>query len=305
MVRYITEADVADGLDWLSMTEALAEGHRQPKAEVGDTLLTRGPDALLSRAAWIDGQGIAVKSMSVVPANTAAGLPSIQGAMVLFEDRTGQVEAVLDGVLVTKWKTAADSLLGARLLANPQPRSILLVGAGTVARSLVEGYRRVFGDVEISVWNRTPRRAQTLAAATGIDVAEDLEAAVRAADIISCATMSKTPIIDGTWLSPGCHLDLIGAFSADMREADDTCLRRGRLFVDSRDTTLGHIGEVMIPIAAGVIGPEDIQGDLYDLVAGRSGRAGPQDITIFKNGGGAHLDLMTGKAILAAVQGPA
>jgi ornithine cyclodeaminase/alanine dehydrogenase-like protein (mu-crystallin family) len=112
--------------------------------------------------------------------------------------------------------------------------------------------------------------------------------------------MSSEPVLKGAWLRPGQHLDLIGAFRADMREADDEALRRAALFVDSRKTTIHHIGELMIPLAAGVIAESDIRGDLHDLVAGRAGRSSPDEITLFKNGGGAHLDLMTGRVILAA-----
>jgi ornithine cyclodeaminase len=130
-------------------------------------------------------------------------------------------------------------------------------------------------------------------------VAEDLETAVRTAEIIATCTMTKEPLIRGDWLQPGQHLDLIGAYTPEMREADDTCLKRARVFVDSRATTIGHIGEIMIPIQAGVITEADIQGDFHDMVAGRAGRRSDDEITLFKNGGGAHLDLMTARMILA------
>jgi ornithine cyclodeaminase len=128
-------------------------------------------------------------------------------------------------------------------------------------------------------------------------VATDLESAVRASDIITCATMARAPLVLGEWLQPGQHLDLIGAYRPDMREADDEALRRSRVFMDSRATVLGHIGELMIPIEAGVLTEDDIQGDFYDIEAGAFTRE-PSDITLFKNGGGAHLDLMTARYIL-------
>ncbi len=298
----IGAADVAGRLDWTRLVDALAEGHRGPRPALGDTFLSRGGDTLLSRAAWIDGLGVAVKSVTVLPENPARGRPSVQGAMLVFDDATGAVEAVIDSALVTKWKTAADSVLGARLLARPEARRLLIVGAGAVAASLVEAYGAVFPGLSVAVWARRRDQAAALAErADGIvEVADDLPEAVAAADIVATATMARAPVVRGAWLRPGQHLDLIGAFKADMREADDAALRRGRLFVDCRETTIGHIGELTIPIAAGVIGPGDVEGDLYDLVAGRAGRASAEEITLFKNGGGAHLDLMTGRAILAA-----
>jgi ornithine cyclodeaminase/alanine dehydrogenase-like protein (mu-crystallin family) len=298
----IGAADIAGRIDWTRLVEALAEGHRGPRPALGDTFLTRGGDTLLSRSAWIDGLGAAVKSVTVLPENPARGRPSVQGAMLVFDDETGAVEAVIDSALVTKWKTAADSVLGSRLLARRDARRLLIVGAGAVAESLVQAYGAVFPGIAVTVWARRPEQASALAERVGggIEIAGALPEAVEAADIVATATMAREPLIRGAWLVPGQHLDLIGAFKADMREADDEALRRGRLFVDSRETTIGHIGEITIPMAAGVIGPGDIAGDLYDLVACRAGRASDAEITLFKNGGGAHLDLMTGRAILAA-----
>jgi len=296
VVPYIRASDVEHLLDWNDLADALAAGHRMPKPEISDQFLHRGGDTLLSRAAWIDGFGVAVKSVTVMPDNAAKGLPSVHGAMVLFEDKTGQVEAVIDSALVTKWKTAGDSVLGARLLARPDSKRLLIVGAGTVAASLIEAYRAVFPNIEISVWNRTRANAENL----GVKVADDLASAVHAADIISCATMATTPVIKGEWLREGQHLDLIGAFKADMREVDDQAMQRAKLFVDSRETTIEHIGELKIPIASGAITAEDILADLYDLEQGQVGRTDARDITLFKNGGGAHLDLMTGREILKA-----
>jgi ornithine cyclodeaminase len=122
------------------------------------------------------------------------------------------------------------------------------------------------------------------------------------ADIISSATMARTPVLKGEWITPGTHVDLIGAFKADMREADNALISSGSLFVDSRDTTLHHIGELMIPLAAGIINESDIKGDFYDLIAsGTTARKSDDEITVFKNGGGAHLDLMIADYISGAV----
>lgn len=288
-------------LDWQALTDALAAGHSLPRAEISDTFLYRGPDTLLSRSAWIDGLGLAVKTAAVFPGNPAHDKPMVNGAVSLFSDLDGTLDAIVDFHLVTKWKTAGDSLLAARRLARPDSRVILIVGAGSVGHSLYQAYSSAFPGARFVIWNRSAAGAERMAAAfPDVTVAPDLEAAVRAADIVTSATMATTPLISGDWLHPGQHIDLIGAYRPDMREADDTALRRARIFVDSRDTTLEHIGELKTPLAAGVIRSDDVVADFYDLPAGTFARRSDDDITLFKNGGGAHLDLMTSHYILAA-----
>ncbi|WP_420859657.1 ornithine cyclodeaminase family protein [Marivivens marinus] len=295
-VTMIPFAEGEKGLDWLALTDALAAGHDLPKAEVEDVFLYRDKDTLLNRSAWIDGLGVAVKAATVFPGNPAKGKAMIGGAVNLFSDEDGSLEAVLDFHLVTKWKTAGDSLLAARRLARPDSRKILIVGAGTVGRSLWAAYGAAFPGAEFTVWNRSPEGAERFAQdCPGVAVATDLASAVNAADIVTSATMSTEPLIKGDWFRPGQHIDLIGAYRPDMREVDDTALLRSRVFVDNRHTTVGHIGELKIPIAEGVIGPDHVIADYYDLAAFRRD---PADITLFKNGGGAHLDLMTARHIL-------
>ena len=284
-------------LDWIGLTDALAAGHDLPKAEIGDTFLYRGDDTLLSRAAWIDGLGIAVKSATVFPGNPAKGAPMINGGLSLYDDAGGTLTAIVDFHLVTKWKTAGDSLLAARRLARPDSRNILIVGAGNQGRALHAAYRAAFPEAAFTVWNRTRANAEKMAAELpGLAIADDLESAVAAADIITSATMSTDPLIKGDWLRPGQHVDLIGAYRPDMREVDDTALTRARVFVDSFDTTIGHIGEINIPLEAGTITRDHLIADYYDLAGFK--RTSDQEITLFKNGGGAHLDLMTARYIL-------
>ncbi|MEF2549975.1 ornithine cyclodeaminase [Aurantimonas sp. A2-1-M11] len=297
-------------LSWTAVTEAIRDAHRLPQAEIGDLLLSRSGRSLLNRGAWIEGLGIALKSVTVYPDNPHRDppLPSVQGGMLLFDEDSGAPTALVDGILVTKWKTAGDSVLGARLLARPDSRRLLICGAGTVARTLIAAYGELFPGLEsIALWNRSRDRAEALAAEAGagpvpVTVASDLAEAVAAADIVSTATLAKQPFLKGEWLSPGTHVDLIGAFRPDMREADDTLLRRAELFVDSRRTTFGHIGEIQIPLDAGTIAAENVRGDLHDLCEGTAGRSGPDAITVYKNGGGAHLDLMVGALIRRLVE---
>lgn len=301
MTTFISFEDGEKNLEWIGLSDAISAGHRLPKAEVSDSLLYRGKDTLLVRQAWIDGLGVAVKAATVYPDNPLADVPMIHGSVSLFDNDHGQLSAIIDFHLVTKWKTAADSLLAARRLARPDSERILILGAGVVARSLHAAYSAAFPDARFTIWNRTRANAERLASTLpGVDVADDLETAFKAADIITSATMSTESFIKGDWLQPGQHLDLIGAYRPDMREADDRAFERARVFVDSYDTTIGHIGEIMHPMQSGVLTREDILASHYepDLMQRRS----TDEITLFKNGGGAHLDLMASHYILEQFQ---
>lgn len=285
------------GLDWLALTDALAANHDLPKAQVEDVFLYHGPSTLLNRSAWIDGLGLAVKCATIFPENKPQGLPMVNGAVNLFSGITGQLDAIVDFHLVTKWKTAGDSLLAARRLARPESENILIVGAGTVGKTLWEAYSVAFPKARFKIWNRSAAGADAFANdCEGVEIAPDLELAVRAADIVTSATMTTDPILKGEWFQPGQHIDLIGAYRPDMREVDDTALTRARIFVDSFETTMNHIGELKTPLSKGVINAEDVLADYYELTAFK--RQSQDDITLFKNGGGAHLDLMTSRYIL-------
>jgi ornithine cyclodeaminase len=301
-IPFISFDEMDNILNWSDVADAMLAGHSLPKSSISDGLVYRKDDTLLSRSAWIDGLGALVKAATIVPENTAKGFPMVNGGVMLFDNETGQLEALVDFHLVTKWKTAADSLLGAKLLANPDSKDFLIVGAGTVSRNMVSAYASTFEDARFMVWNRNPDNAHKmvtdLSGSFNISQVDDLEAAVKRADVITCATMTSDPVIKGAWLQAGQHLNLIGAYRPDMREADDLALQRARIFVDSRETTVNHIGELMLPIASGVISENDVVADYYDIATGAFSNANNAEITLFKNGGGAHLDLMTAKLIL-------
>ncbi len=294
---------------WPMIVQALRDGHRGARAKLGDTLLGEGEKQMLVRSAWVPEVGAGVKAVTVFPGNPSRSpaLPSVQGQMLLFDPDTGTLVACLPGESVTQWKTAADSALGASLLAREDSTIMLMVGAGAMAEPLIRAHCSVRPGLKtILLYNRTPERVNRLAArlsdlALEISVVTGLAEAVGRADIITTATLSTQPLIEGSWLSPGAHLDLVGAYKADMREADDEAMRRGAVFVDSFDTTVEHIGEILIPMTTGVLGRHDLQGDLYDLVQQKAGRSDDRQITIYKNGGGAHLDVMVSRAIQAAV----
>lgn len=310
-IRQITYNEAIEYLSWADAVEALREGHRLPRAQVADMFLGPGDATLLSRGAWIEGLGFGVKSVTVFDDNPRQGLPTIQGGMLVFEPKNGCLEAVIEGRLVTEIKTAADSVFGATYLARPDSRQLLIVGGGTVARSLIKAYTAMFPGLErVSIWTRRPEQARALAAewqswAFTVDAVTDLAGAVGRADIISCATMAREPVLRGAWIRPGTHVDLIGAYKADMREADDDLISSAALYVDSRETTIHHIGELMIPLASGAITEGSLLGDLYDLAKdSATARSSPDEITVFKNGGGAHLDLMIARYITGLVMPP-
>ncbi|MFT5657005.1 MAG: ornithine cyclodeaminase/alanine dehydrogenase-like protein (mu-crystallin family) [Gammaproteobacteria bacterium] len=305
MIPFLQASEVEHRLSWKAVSDAMLERHQQNRADIDDILFKHGNDALLNRAAWIKGAGIGIKTATIFPGNLTRtpALPSIHAVFTLFDDETGVPVAIIDGTLVTKWKTAGDSILGARLLARADSKVLTIVGAGAVADSLIDAYRELFPALErIIVWNRNHAKAQRLATHKQVDAVESLEEALGVADIVSSATMSIDPVLKGDWIKPGTHVDMIGAYRPDMREADDNLITKGTLFVDARETTIHDIGELIIPIAKGLISESDVKGDLYDLCNGAEGRVNDDEITLFKNGGGAHLDLMTALYIQKTAQ---
>ena len=306
MIPSLTADDIRALASWPLVIDAIRAGHRRAKAQVGDSFVGGSGNTMLVRSAWIDGVAAGVKAATVVPANPdrSPSLPAIHAQVMLFDPETGELSALVDGTELTAWKTAGDSALGCDLLARGDAKTLLMVGAGAMADPLIRAHLSVRPNLQnILLWNRSSQRRDALAArlrdiAPGVETVDNLQQACGRADIICCATMSTEPVISGAWVKPGTHVDLVGAYKADMREADDALHDVGRWFVDSRDTTLHHIGELKIPLQSGLIEESSICGDLYDLVCDNAGRSGGQDITVFKNGGGAHLDVMVAKALV-------
>ncbi|WP_283179797.1 ornithine cyclodeaminase [Gemmobacter sp. 24YEA27] len=298
-IRIITYDATRHLVAWDGVVEALRQGHLRAPADVQDLMLGGDGKALLNRAARIRGLGSAVKAETVFEANAAAGLPTVQGMVLLYDDSTGGIRAVIESRLVTRFKTVADSLLGAQMLAREDSRHLVILGAGEVAESLAQGYAATFpGLTRISIWARRHDQAQALAARLRDSpvpprAVSDLAAALSEADIVASATLARAPILPGHLVRPGTHIDLIGAFTPEMREADDALIAKSRIYVDNFTTTIERIGELTDPIRNGVIARADVLGDLYSMVpAGPRHRGSDTEITLFKNGGGAHLDLM-------------
>jgi ornithine cyclodeaminase len=249
---------------------------------------------------------LGVKIATVFPGNAARGRGAVEATYLLSSATTGEPLAVLDGLELTLRRTAAASALAATYLARRNSRSLLMVGAGRLAPYLVAAHRSVLELDRIEVWARRPEQARELCAKleqgtfgeldAAIEATTDLEAAVRRADLISCATLSQKPLVRGAWLAPGSHLDLVGGYTPSMREADDEAVRRASVFVDTREGALVEAGDLVQPLESGALVEEDVRADLFDLARGvhpGRGRHSDRDteITFFKSVGTALEDL--------------
>jgi alanine dehydrogenase len=304
----VDAATAARLLDFPSLIEALRDGHRAGVDDFGRLLMeypsaAGGHNGLLAMAAWQRGVAFGVKLATVFPGNAAAGLPNIASVYVLFDGQNGRPLLTIEATPLTVRKTAADSALAADYLARPDAGTLLVVGAGAQAAWMVAAHRTARPSLSrLLVWNRTPAKAVALAAALGGEAVADLQAAVVEADVITCVTASTTPMIAGKWLRPGTHLDLVGGYTPSMRESDDDAVRRARVFVDTRRFTLRDAGDISQPLRDGVIAETDVLADLFQMVRGEvPGRRDASEITLFKNAGGGHLDLMAARLIAARI----
>lgn len=302
--------DVHRLLDYPSLVEALRAAHAADDMPRTDGRVMEEPPAgenkFVSLVAWAGGDVIAVKLVGVFASNLSLPQPepSVQGLVALFSGRTGAPLLACDGAAMTFRKTAADSALGSALLSREDAQVLLVVGAGGLAPHVAMAHSAVRPSLrDIRIWNRTGERAEETAAALRAKgyparATTDLDASVADADIISCVTMATKPLVRGALLKPGAHVDLVGAYLPNMREADDDVVRRARLFVDTR-VGYDHSGEIVDPIASGIITLEAIQADLFDLCTGRHpGRQSSEEITMYKNVGGGHLDLFTARHLM-------
>jgi alanine dehydrogenase len=308
------DADViARSMTPRTLVEALRDGHRSGRMGDVERLLihqANTANAALTWLGWEPDRAIAVKTATLFPANSGTGrLPNVQSVVVLFDGRDGAPLAAIHGESFTRMKTAADSALAADILAGPSPDTLAVLGAGGQAATHIRFHLAIRPSIRrVILWNRTYDGARRLAdslACPGVTVTavQDAEAAVRPADIVACLTASSTPVLHGEWLRAGSHVDLVGGYTPTMRESDDEVVRRGRLFADSHRFGVMTCGDYAVPINAGVIPASAIEGDLFDLCSGRAaGRRGEDDITVCKNGGGGHLDLMAAQAFHVAAK---
>ncbi len=301
-MRLIDAAGVHAALDYVALADRLTlmfrRGCELPVRHHHTIETPEGADAtLLLMPAWRVGGHFGVKMVTVFPGNAAKSLPAVMGLYLLGDANTGAPIALIDGPSLTVRRTAAASALASRYLSRADASTMLMVGAGALAPHLIAAHAATRPIKKVSIWARDPEKARKLAqsfkgAAFSAEVAMNLEAAVGQADVISCATLSREPLVRGAWLKPGAHLDLVGAFTPDMRESDDDAVGRARVFVDTRAGALKEGGDVVQPLKSGILKPESVLADLFELTRGeKQGRVRPDEITLFKSVGTALEDL--------------
>ena len=303
----INQQDTERYLDWPALIDALRRQFRsgcEVPTRHHHTVALKDEHAatLLLMPAWQPGHRIGVKLVNVFPDNARRSLPSISADYLLYDGATGQRLAIMDGGVLTARRTAATAALGADFLAREDASTLFIVGAGRVGSLVPEAMRSIRPITRVLVCSPTAASAEKLCRSLrvqGFDaqVENDLEAGTHKSDIISCASLSHTPLIRGNWLSPGQHLDLIGSFTPQMRETDDAAMRIADVYVDA-DTTLIESGDLVLPIESGAFTANRVLGDLAELCRGDvAGRADAGAITLFKAVGTALADLAAGSLV--------
>jgi len=303
-MRVITADEINRVLTYPALIEALREGFRADiESPLRHTHMIPQPSGseakYLLMPAWTRSgeRVVGCKIVTVYPDNAKRNLPAVFGSYLLTSGETGEPLAVLDGTVITVWRTACASALAASYLAREDAAHLVMVGAGALAPHLVRAHAAVRPIKRVTIWNRTRKRAVQTAFGLSVgglevEVVDDLEAAVREADIVSCATLSATPLVRGKWLKKGAHLDLVGAYTPKMRESDDDCVRRARVYVDTRLGAPKEGGDIVQPLKKGILKKTGIRGDLYDLCRGKAkGRTKANEITLFKSVGASVEDL--------------
>ncbi|MSP89343.1 MAG: ornithine cyclodeaminase family protein [Alphaproteobacteria bacterium] len=315
-MRQIDAATLERVLDDASLIEALCDMFRQgcvaPVRHHHPVAVPGEPDAmLLLMPAWVEGASIGVKVVNVFPGNAQRGEAAVNGVYLLFSARDGKIEAMLDGNMLTLRRTACASALAATYLARADAARMVMVGTGKLARHLIGAHGSARPIREVRIWGRSYDKAAIFAAELSklpryakvrIEAAADLADAVAWADVVSCATLSPTPLIQGAWLKPGSHLDLVGAYTPAMREADDAAVRRaaGAVYVDTRAGATKEAGDIVQPLANGTLAADGIAGDLHELARGTAqGRRDDRQVTFFKSVGTALEDLAAAQLAVA------
>lgn len=307
---FINEKYIAECLSWESIIQSIKEifisGCEMPPRP-HYTLKQKDTDdaTLLLMPAWINNEYVGVKQINFFPGNRSTGQPAISGLYSLSCGKSGEVLAVLDGAELTARRTAAASALASSFLSRKNSETMLMVGTGRLAYNLIMAHASQRPLKKINIWGVNHQQLEALGERVsnqGFNVelfeGADIQKAASSSDIISCATPSTQPLIFGDWLKEGTHLDLVGGFRPDMREADDVAIGRAKVFVDIHEAATSEAGDILTPVERGVISLEDINADLYGLCRGlHQGRDSDIDITFYKSVGGANEDLAA--AILA------
>lgn len=306
-MRFFDAEQVHRALGFDALADAIADMLRSsPVAPLRHAHALSATDSLLLMPAWCDGaQGaLGVKLVTVMPGNRERDRATVSAIYILLARDSGEPLAVIDGEALTLCRTAAASLLAARYLARPDAENVLVVGTGRLAPYMARAHCHGRSVSRLRIWGRNGVGAQTMAQmlrdeGLPAQAVDDLELAVREADLVSCATTATAPIVHGAWLRPGCHLDLVGGFRRSMREADDAAIGRSRVYVDTFAGALAEAADIVEPLERGVIGRADVLGELAQLVTGEvPGRTSDAQITLFKSVGTAVEDLAAARLLL-------
>ena len=263
---------------------------------------------LLVMPAWRQGKNVGIKIVSVFPGNVEQNLSAVHANYFLLDAENGLPKAVLDGTELTLRRTACASALAADYLANHDVKTLLMVGTGNLAPHLVKAHMQVRDYSRVLIWGRRQKKAEQLISLfefdnIKIDVATDLKKAVSVADVISCATLSNEPLILGKWLKPGQHLDLVGAFTPEMREVDNQAVVLAKIVVDTYDGALSESGELITALKEGAIVEKDILAELAEVIKKeKTVRTKADEITLFKSVGTALEDLAAAELVLSNLE---
>lgn len=312
----LTERDVRELLpvaDCTGIMEAAFRSVARGRFAQPQRLIAWLPDgrgAIGSMPAFLgDPDAVGAKVITVFPQNRKAGLESHQGSIVLHETETGRPLAIVHAGAVTAIRTAAVSALATRILANPDARSLALLGSGTQAQSHLDAMRAVRPIAHVRVWSRTESNARAFAESASarcgiaIEAVASAREAVRGADIVCTLTAATAPVLEGAWLEPGMHVNAVGSSVPPFRELDAEAVVRSRVYVDKRDAVLNEADDLRVPLAEKRISPDHILAELSELVAGTAaGRTSGQEITLFKSVGMAIEDVAAARELYARAQ---
>ena len=310
-LRVYSADEVHAALPWPELADALEAAFVAAATEtpLRHAHALHGDGTLLLMPAW-SSAALGVKVVTVMPGAAALGAGTVQASYLLLDRASGVARALIDGDALTLRRTAATSALAARHLARADAKRLLLVGSGRLAPWLARAHVALNpGLVHVGVWGRNAEATELVVEALrdeGIDaeVAPDLPSAASAADLICCATTSREPLLHGAWLRAGTHLDLVGGFRRDMREADDAAVARARIVVDTYAGALAEAGDLTQPLERGVIAREQVVAELGQLLRGeRRGRVAQSDITLFKSVGAALEDLAAAQLVVSSQPG--
>lgn len=265
--------------------------HDFPNPEV------RADSTLLLMPAWNPSKNAGVKIVTISPENGQFNLPSIQGTYIYFDAIKGSIKAILEAKSLTVKRTAAASALAASYLSRKDASSLLMIGTGALSINLIKAHAAVRPIKEVFIWGRNFEKATAICDRLKNEkfttkAIKNIEEKITEVAIISCATLSKTPLILGKYLKNGQHIDLVGAYKKDMREADDETISKAAVYVDTFQGGLKESGDIVTPLQNGTLKEEDIKADLFQLCSNqKAGRSSAEEITVFKSVGHALEDL--------------